>query len=267
MADDVESCSPSTSPSTAAGGEADPLEYLDRVDGRRPRRARRADRRLPRAIARARVGRRRLPGLGRRARRRRARTLARRRRPGCGRRSCRGCEKHAQTDPGAGGRAPGAALGVAGREEKVAGYYHEMEHGTLDSRGVSERVLDALGEIYGDQRRELREIGEPLRAAPPAAAAPAAPAMLRKATPDRGVRGRVTATSWQIRAGGCRRRSATRSTRCSRAADVTGRPFVCRRQHRAPDSDRSSHDPTKPPPARSCSFDSPCARATSASPN
>ena len=50
----------------------------------------------------------------------------------------------------------------AGREQKVAGYYHEMEQGTLDSRGVSERVLAALGEIYGTTAEKLREIGEPL---------------------------------------------------------------------------------------------------------
>ena len=77
-----------------------------------------------------------------------------------------------------------AALGAAGKESKVGGYYHEMERGELDSRRVSERVLAALGEIYGTTAEKLREIGEPLgMASPPAAGAPA-PAMLRKATPD-----------------------------------------------------------------------------------
>ena len=75
-----------------------------------------------------------------------------------------------------------AALGAGGREQKVAGYYHEMEQGTLDSRRVSERVLAALGEIYGTTAEKLREIGEPLGTGPPAAGAPA-PAMMRKATP------------------------------------------------------------------------------------
>src|SRR4051812_385401 len=32
------------------------------------------------------------------------------------------------------------ALGVVGREKKVAGYYHEMEQGLLPARGVSDRV-------------------------------------------------------------------------------------------------------------------------------
>lgn len=55
-----------------------------------------------------------------------------------------------------------AALGAKGREEKVGGYYHGMEHGTLESSGVSERVLAALGEIYGTSAEKLREFGEPL---------------------------------------------------------------------------------------------------------
>lgn len=76
-----------------------------------------------------------------------------------------------------------AALGVSGREAKVGGYYHEMEHGTLDSRGVSERVLSALGDIYGTTAEQLREIGEPISSGPPAAGA-AAPAMARTALPD-----------------------------------------------------------------------------------
>ncbi len=75
-----------------------------------------------------------------------------------------------------------AALGAAGKEAKVGGYYHEMERGDLGSRRVSERVLAALGEIYGTTAEKLREIGEPLGAAGPPGGAPA-PAMLRKATP------------------------------------------------------------------------------------
>ena len=60
------------------------------------------------------------------------------------------------------GRAAEQALGVTGGEEKVADYYHGMEQGTLASAGVSERVLDALGEIYGGSAELLRELGEPL---------------------------------------------------------------------------------------------------------
>ena len=75
-----------------------------------------------------------------------------------------------------------AALGVAGREAKVGGYYHEMEHGTLEPSGVSQRVLAALGEIYGTTAEKLREIGEPLSpGAPPADIA--SPAMARLAAP------------------------------------------------------------------------------------
>jgi hypothetical protein len=77
-----------------------------------------------------------------------------------------------------------AALGAGGKEEKVGSYYHEMERGELDSRRVSERVLAALGEIYGTTAEKLREIGEPLGiTSPPTGGAPA-PAMMRKATPD-----------------------------------------------------------------------------------
>lgn len=53
-----------------------------------------------------------------------------------------------------------AALGVTGREDKVAAYYHEMEQGLLPARGVSERVLDALAEIVGAPAEALRRAGE-----------------------------------------------------------------------------------------------------------
>ena len=72
-----------------------------------------------------------------------------------------------------------AALGAAGREQKVAAYYHEMEQGSLDSSGVSDRVLAALGEIYSTTAEKLREIGEPEGGPPPAAAGAPAPAMAR----------------------------------------------------------------------------------------
>ncbi len=74
------------------------------------------------------------------------------------------------------------ALGASGRADKVAGYYHAMEQGTLESSGVSARVLAALGEIYGSSGDYLREISEPLRAS--GAIEHEAPAMLRRAFPD-----------------------------------------------------------------------------------
>ncbi|MGH2987880.1 MAG: hypothetical protein ACRDLO_14490 [Solirubrobacterales bacterium] len=74
-----------------------------------------------------------------------------------------------------------AALGVAGGEEKVADYYHGMEQGTLSSGGVSQRVLDALAEIYGGSAELLRQLGEPLgKGGGPAGA----PAMARTSRPD-----------------------------------------------------------------------------------
>ncbi|MEO8092928.1 MAG: hypothetical protein ABI726_09510 [bacterium] len=58
----------------------------------------------------------------------------------------------------------GAALGVGDREDKVAGYYHGMEQGSLESDGVSDRVLGALGEIVGASVESLRKAGENLSA-------------------------------------------------------------------------------------------------------
>ena len=55
-----------------------------------------------------------------------------------------------------------SALGVGDREEKVAGYYHQMEAGTLPSEGVSERVLEALGSIVGTTAERLRSMGQAL---------------------------------------------------------------------------------------------------------
>ena len=54
------------------------------------------------------------------------------------------------------------ALGVGAEREKVAGYYHEMEQGSLASEGVSGRVLDALGAIVGASAETLRRAGENL---------------------------------------------------------------------------------------------------------
>lgn len=56
-----------------------------------------------------------------------------------------------------------AALGQSQREEKIASYYHQMEHGRLPARGVSARVLEALGEIVDAPAAALRRAGEATR--------------------------------------------------------------------------------------------------------
>lgn len=53
-----------------------------------------------------------------------------------------------------------AALGVAGREEKVAYYYNQMEHGGLEPPGVSDRVLEALAQIVDTTKEALRQAGQ-----------------------------------------------------------------------------------------------------------
>ena len=67
-----------------------------------------------------------------------------------------------------------AALGVQDRENKVAGYYHQMEQGLLPAAGVSDRVLEALGSIVGETADALREAGRTLR--PPGEGPAPAPA-------------------------------------------------------------------------------------------
>ena len=57
-----------------------------------------------------------------------------------------------------------AGLGVSGREEKVARYYHEMERGLLEPEGVSDRVLVVLAGLVGTTAERLREAGSALRA-------------------------------------------------------------------------------------------------------
>jgi hypothetical protein len=51
-------------------------------------------------------------------------------------------------------------LGFPQQRETVEEYYHGMEYGTVESAGVSDRVLDALGELLGAGRDTLREAGE-----------------------------------------------------------------------------------------------------------
>jgi hypothetical protein len=51
-------------------------------------------------------------------------------------------------------------LGVSAKREKVAFYYHRLEHGLLPARGVSSRVFDALAGILGTSAERLRSAGE-----------------------------------------------------------------------------------------------------------
>ncbi|MBZ0213376.1 MAG: hypothetical protein K8H99_06220 [Nitrospirae bacterium] len=50
-------------------------------------------------------------------------------------------------------------LGVPKQRDIVDEYYHGMEYGTVESSGVSDQVLDALGEILGAGRDALRNSG------------------------------------------------------------------------------------------------------------
>jgi len=50
-------------------------------------------------------------------------------------------------------------LGHPAESQQVAAYYHRMELGQLPAEGVSNRVLDVLGEILGESGERLREAG------------------------------------------------------------------------------------------------------------
>jgi hypothetical protein len=67
-----------------------------------------------------------------------------------------------------------AVLGVKDRQEKVADYYHEMEQGRLPAQGVSDRVLEALGQLVGEPAQALRQAGRALT--PPGGGPATAPA-------------------------------------------------------------------------------------------
>jgi len=75
-----------------------------------------------------------------------------------------------------------AALGVTGREAKVADYYNQMEHGRLDPAGISDRVLDALAALVNTTRDTLRRAGE--RVQPPVEAGGAVFARKARLDPD-----------------------------------------------------------------------------------
>jgi hypothetical protein len=52
-----------------------------------------------------------------------------------------------------------ARLGAESKQDKVAGYYHQMEQGLLPADGVSDTVLDSLGKIVGVAGESLRKAG------------------------------------------------------------------------------------------------------------
>jgi hypothetical protein len=72
-----------------------------------------------------------------------------------------------------------AALGVAGREEKVAFYYNQMEHGRLAPAGISDRVLEELATIVDTTKEALRQAGQAVSASD----ADAGAVFARKAAP------------------------------------------------------------------------------------
>lgn len=74
-----------------------------------------------------------------------------------------------------------AVLGVKDREEKVAVYYHEMEQGRLPAHGVSDRVLEALGRLVGENAQALRDAGRALTPPGPGLATAGTPAFARRA--------------------------------------------------------------------------------------
>jgi hypothetical protein len=80
-----------------------------------------------------------------------------------------------------------AALGVSDREDKVAGYYHEMEQGLLPAQGVSDKVLEALGQLLGETRQALREAGRALTPSGQGPAKAPATAFARRAYGESGV--------------------------------------------------------------------------------
>ena len=60
-----------------------------------------------------------------------------------------------------------ARLGAQSQQEKVGGYYHQMEQGLLPESGVSDTVLEALGAIVGWTADSLRKAGQMPAPGPP----------------------------------------------------------------------------------------------------
>ena len=136
-----------------------------------------------------------------------------------------------------------AALGAAGREQKVAGYYHEMEQGTLDSR---RRLRPGARRARRDLRDHGREAARDRRAARrPGRRRPArrprrwrGRRRRRREYAGRGRRASPDPSRWR------RRRRGTRSTSCSRAAPerAARRLCVAASVGRASPADPSRHD-------------------------
>ena len=89
-----------------------------------------------------------------------------------------------------------------------------MEQGLLPAQGVSDRVLDALGQIVGETAQALRDAGRALT--PPGEGRPAAPAaaFARRASAE------PAEAAVARRPASRQRPSGTRSTSCSAAPDV-----------------------------------------------
>lgn len=64
-----------------------------------------------------------------------------------------------------------ARLGAQSKRTKVERYYHQMEQGLLPSPGVSDDVLEALGQIVGESREALRRAGQAFGQGPAGAVA------------------------------------------------------------------------------------------------
>ena len=76
-------------------------------------------------------------------------------------------------------------LGARGAKvEKVTRYYHAMEQGTLPSAGVSDRVLEALGRVLGVTAGRLRDAGKDAGGSGRAAGGAEAAAFARVGSPD-----------------------------------------------------------------------------------
>ena len=76
------------------------------------------------------------------------------------------------------------ALGFADEASvaRIGDFYHRMEHGTLPSRGVSSRVVDALASVVGVTAEQIRSAGN----GDPFDDAATGAAFARTATPDSG---------------------------------------------------------------------------------
>jgi hypothetical protein len=79
-----------------------------------------------------------------------------------------------------------AALGASARKDKVAGYYHAMEQGRLPAQGVSDSVLEALGQLVGETTEALRDAGRALTPSGRGPATAATAAFARRAYSESG---------------------------------------------------------------------------------